>query len=246
MSDKILYPKNPIVEALVDIRIDPRLNTLPSEFEAIHTKLQNEYPEKKARRSWETKLEIKDGAPVQTMPVDHGIDGFQFISSDKKNICQFRMDGFTFSRLRPYERWEVFLPKCMRSWQIYKTELQPKNISRLAVRFINLIEIPSANFELSDYFVEAPHPPKSLSQELEGFLNRFVIKLNESTKAVTTTTIHGSKNKPDVTPILFDIDVFSMVDLPIFEIEKSLTDLHDNVEKIFFESLTTKAKELFK
>ena len=34
------------------------------------------------------------------------VDGYVFTSADGKQVVQYRLDGFTFSRLRPYTRWE--------------------------------------------------------------------------------------------------------------------------------------------
>ncbi len=94
------YPKAPITEALFDIRIAPILNIDPKIIAALHSKIADTYPEMKARHFLEAKLEINEGGNHTTEPVNRGIDGYIFWSQDKKQVCQFRKDGFSFSRLR--------------------------------------------------------------------------------------------------------------------------------------------------
>ncbi len=38
---------------------------------------------------------------------------------DRLNVAQFRRDGFTFNRLRPYTKWEEIRPEALRLWQLY-------------------------------------------------------------------------------------------------------------------------------
>lgn len=47
-------------------------------------------------------------------------DGFLLSSSDKLRIVQARLDGFTFSRLAPYETWERLRDEAKSAWRIRK------------------------------------------------------------------------------------------------------------------------------
>jgi uncharacterized protein (TIGR04255 family) len=241
------YRKAPITEALFDIRVDPVLGVSASDVERLHAKISGGYPDKKPRRMWEAKLEFKEGTAVQTASEDKGVDGFLFWSADKKQVVQFRLDGFTFSRLKPYGSWEESFPEAMRLWKIYRDELKPVNIKRVASRFINSIEIPQSKFELKDYFVDPPQPPKGLPQELDGFLSRLIVRFEENVRAVTTFTNQPS-SKPDAAAVLFDIDVFADVKFPAnYDQLPSIFDkLHKIKNDIFERSLTDKTKELFK
>ena len=243
-----IYPNSPITEALIDIRIDPPLgrNSIAAIL-STHDQIKSKYPEKKERRTFETKFEVKDGIPLDFKPKDNGIDGVQFWSADKKNICQYRLDGFTFSRLSPYEKWEKHFPEALKAWNIYKESLNPTNIKRLAVRFINSINLPGDSAELSDYFKNTSKPPPDLPQDMVGFLSRVVLRYEENILA--SVVIALQEDGPiNTIPMLFDIDIFSNVnfDLSIVEIESKLKKMHDYAEVIFHSYITEKTKDLFR
>lgn len=246
--EREIYPKSPITESLIDIRIEPPLNREAIEtIQKIYDQMKSDYPIKKERRAWEAKFEVEAGVPVSASPTDKGIDGLQFWTEDEKNVCQFRLDGFTYSRLAPYNSWDTHFPEAMKAWGIYQKELKPLNIKRLAVRYINLINLPGDAVELEDYFVEAPKPPSTLPQDLDNFLTRFIIRLDEVTRATITMTIQQT-GEPNIIPVLFDIDVFSVLSIESSYdgLSKEFQKMHDFAEKIFIESLTKKAKDLFR
>src|SRR5438034_2600089 len=148
-----IFPSAPITEALIDIRVQIPEQVSPPRLELLHKQIQNEYPNKKARRGWAQKFEFK--VPEGSMAADSkdlGVDGYLFSSADEKQVVQYRLDGFTFSRLRPYLQWNQILEEAKRLWVIYAEAVKPILLTRLALRYINSIEIPSRNFDLEEYF----------------------------------------------------------------------------------------------
>ena len=102
------YPilsKAPISEALIDIRVKVRDDLKIEQLYSIYKFISKEYPNKKESYPWEVKLEFKKGKPP-TSSASEIINGYIFISGDNRQIFQARVDGFTFSRLKPYETWE--------------------------------------------------------------------------------------------------------------------------------------------
>ena len=60
-------------------------------------------------------------------------------SHDGLSIAQFRIDGFTYNRLRPYPSWEDILPEAIRLWRIYVATVVPEGIARAAVRYVTAL-----------------------------------------------------------------------------------------------------------
>lgn len=240
------YPNAPITEALFDIRVDPVLGVEVAEIARLHSLISVDYPEARPRRLWQTRLEFKDDRQVRASAEDGGIDGYLFWNGDKTQVAQFRLDGFTFSRLKPYDAWETHFPEAMRLWTIYRDRLGPLNIKRVATRFINSIEIAEPSVELGDYFVNPPQPPDDLPQELGGFLSRLFIRFEKGIVASTTFTSQQPA-KPGTSQFIFDIEVFTDVGSPSGD--AGLADRFDSLKEIknrIFESyLTDKAKGLF-
>ncbi|MCO6459644.1 MAG: TIGR04255 family protein [Pirellulaceae bacterium] len=69
---------------------------------------------------------------------------------------QSRVNGFTFSRLAPYESWEPFRHEARRQWEVYRNRLNPQGVARIAVRCINRIDLPGDSVDLKEYFRTSP------------------------------------------------------------------------------------------
>lgn len=238
------YSKNPITEALIDIQVDPILSVPPQSLESIHEKISGSFPEKKTRQTLEAMWDIKNQAPPKHQV---SINGYQFWSADKTEVFQARIDGFSCSRLKPYIKWETHFPKMMDNWALYRDQFKPINIKRIAVRYINVFEVPGAQFELKDYFNSTPEPPASLPQRLENFLSRLVIQKDDHCKAIITFTIRRPTS-PDFTPVLLDIDVSKVVSFPAEY--QGLTNefelLHTFAEEIFEAYVTDRTRGLIR
>jgi len=206
------FSNPPIKEALVDIRFNfgvsqPNLNT----FEKVYEKIKNEYPKKQTLKWGQFSVNINEkNAPV--MQSSGGDNGYRFDSNDGTKIVQFRTDGFTFSKLKPYTGWEDFSSEAKKLLAIYMEVASPSYASRIALRYINLIEVPETSFELEKYFTISSKIPEGLPQDVVGYLNRVILK-DDSSKAlaILTQTINPQqvvRVDTKKTPFLFDIDVF--------------------------------------
>ncbi len=242
-----VFPKAPISEALIDIRVQLPGNVSLADLEKLHTSIKAEYPDKKTRTMWEGTFDVKsEKEPIQRTRLQ--VDGYAFITSDGRQVVQYRLDGFTFSRLRPYSRWEDVYAEVRRLWDIYRTATNPLLVTRLAVRYINAIEIPSKTFETDDYFTAAPKIPEGLPQGLQHFLTRLVIPFPDRGAVAIVIQTPSVKQDPVNTAILLDIDVFEEVSLSpedarIYEI---LSVLREIKNEVFFKSITERTKELFR
>lgn len=239
--------KAPITEAVLDIRIKVREGLRLEQLSSISSAISDQYPDKKERLKWEGKFEFKKGAsPIST--AEETIDGYMFTSSDqKKQIFQARLDGFTFSRLKPYETWECFRDEAYRLWQIYRDTVSPE-IIRVALRYINKMEIPLPLRDFSDYLTAAPIVPTDLPQGVSSFLTRLVIHEPEIDASAIITQAMEQIVNPKILPIILDIDVFRQKSEGISEEEawNTFEQLRHFKNKIFDKSITQKAKELFK
>lgn len=237
--------KAPITEALIDIRIKMREDLTVEQIESIYNSISDQYSDKKALRKLEGKFEFKKGEP----PVSSGtetIDGYIFTSTDQKQIFQARLDGFTFSRLKPYETWEQLRDEAHRLWLIYK-EITSPEITRVALRYINKMEIQLSSKDFSEYLTAAPIVPEGLPQGVSSFLTRVVIHEPSIDAAAIITQALEQVVNPNFIPIILDIDVFKQKSEGISEKDAwdTLEKLRHFKNKIFFESITEKTKEIF-
>jgi uncharacterized protein (TIGR04255 family) len=120
MSDSELrLPKAPIVEAVLDIGCD-----MPPAFDitAIEGRardgFRDQYPKLRKQFIQQTRIETKPDATPQ-MSVRHGMQAFQFLQGDEKQLVQVRAQGFSFNRLAPYTSLDDYLPEIKRTWQLF-------------------------------------------------------------------------------------------------------------------------------
>jgi uncharacterized protein (TIGR04255 family) len=150
--------------------------------------------------------------------------------------------------LRPYTRWEEVFAEARKLWGIYATETKSLLVTRLAVRYINSIEIPSKTFNYDDYFTAAPRIPPALPQDLANFFTRLVIPFPDREAIAIITETPLAKPDPINTVIILDIVVSKEVNLTpgdekVYEILRTLREIKNEV---FFSSITEKTKELFR
>ncbi len=245
MNLEVPYLKNaPIREALFDIHAKMPDDTTIEKIEEFGQLIKDVYPG--VSKQWLAKVRIKPGSPPERDEESEQI-GYGFISKDKKQVLQVRLNGFTFSRLRPYETWGKLRDESKRLWNLFVESLKPITIERVACRFIN--ELPlEMPIKLDEHITSPPSKIKGLPDLLEKFLTRVVIPNEElSAKTIITQSFDGVDQEGKGVLIL-DIDVFKEGS---FAVESDdawdiLESFHDYKNQLFFGSVTEHTVEKYK
>jgi uncharacterized protein (TIGR04255 family) len=242
------YQKAPITEALIDIRADLSPEIRFEDLHAVKKHLIGDYPREEARSLGEGVFHFGDSVQASAQQKPWGL---HFRNASDNQVAQFRMDGFTFSRLVPYENWERLRNEGRRLWNVYREVLRPKKIRRIAVRYINQLNLPGESVEPEDYLNTFPQVSQKLPPELRNFgpylmnirlyqadLNGFLV-LNEGTTP---------PKKPDVISIALDLDLY--VEDPPLNDEEELWAFFEKLRErknLYFEaSITDKTRELIR
>ena len=234
----------PLIEAIVDFRASLPAGFEPEEFLGLSKELSVQYPKNEARRVITGSFGIEAGKPMVQTPEDR-IHGYVYKSEDEKNLAQFRIDGFTFSRLKPYTKWEAVLSEAKRLWEIYCSKSLPEAVTRIAVRYINRLDLPLPIVDFGQYLTAPPRIPDALPQGVVEFFNRIVIREADMLANVIQTLRHSQKG--DHVEIIFDIDVYKKLGAgfdmngiwAIFEQFRVFKN------RIFFESITEETARLY-
>jgi uncharacterized protein (TIGR04255 family) len=249
MVEVIHFPNAPITEALIDIRVKLPPQTDLAKLAVFHDAIKQRYPAKQERVSWRGHIEVKASPVAQvSQSAAGGPDGYLFTSVDGRQVVQARLDGFTFSRLKPYDKWESLRDEARELWQHYIRIASPETVTRIALRYINRIEIPLPIRDFKEYILTTPEIAPDLPQGLGSFFMRLVIPdAQTQAVAVVTETVEPIEESSNRLPLIFDIDVFRMAafDVTGKALWETLDQLHDLKNDIFFKSITPKAKELF-
>jgi len=232
-------PNAPIVEAVIDLRVRLKPDFNLKDLRDLATSISKDYPTCKERNLIAGSFEIKGDKPINTIK-DQGIVGYLCEKADRKDIVQFRKDGFTFSRMKPYTNWDSVYNEAKRLWNLYLKKTHPIVIDRVAVRYINRFDLP-IDTDVRRYLKSGPNIPKRISQEYEEFFDRVVISEKELKAAIIQTITKGSS--PGYINYILDIDAFStntkeLDDKQLWEVISKLRVLKNH---IFFNLITEKA-----
>jgi uncharacterized protein (TIGR04255 family) len=247
MADWPRFLNAPITEALLDIKAKLPAGVDLTRLAAFQEAVKDRYPARRERSSWQGGFQFKPGEVPEVVHPSGGPDGYLFTSGDGQRIVQARLDGFTFNRLKPYDKWESFRNEAREQWDRYREIATPEIVSRVALRYINRLEIPLPMKDFREYILTTPEIAPKVPQGLARFFMRLVIP-DEKSRSVAIVTQTMEDIKEQVLPLIFDIDVsregaFAANGAEMWEV---LEQLRDYKNEIFFNSITEKTKELFK
>jgi len=240
--------KAPIKEALIDIRVKLSSDFDVKKIDSIYEKIKETYPGKEEQTVSQIQLERQPGK--ESFKSFTKINGYRYLSINKDKIFQARLDGFTFNRLPPYTIWEELRNEAKRLWLLYKDATSPEVITRVALRYINNLNIPMS-MDFGDYLMAPPALPEGLPQGLDGFLIRLNVHIPElEANAIITQALEPMPVKSDKIPVILDIDVFKeKTEAPGIEEGETwnlLERMRHFKNEVFFKFITEKLKEIYK
>lgn len=219
-------------------------DTTVQTLKELHEKIKADYPHVVERRRWQGKIEVKEGVPQTPETQDLGVSGYMFKSADYKQVVQFRLDGFTFSRLKPYSEWETFRTEAKKLWGVY-CSLGVTKVTRVATRYINMLDIPLPVPNLEAYFTGLP-PAPTMNLGLTSFLNRLQVSDAAREFSAILTQVLQPPSNPAVVSILLDVDAFKQAnfDPPFDKAWDTLEGLAKFKNELFFNLITEEAAKL--
>jgi uncharacterized protein (TIGR04255 family) len=244
MATTRTYPNAPITEAGIHLMVQPSDGISVGDLVRCHEGEENSYPLSKelqmATGHFEMGPRVSAAASAQHV-------GFVYTSSDQRQVYQVRVDGFLFSRLAPYESWEAFCKEARRLWQLYRERLKPAAVTRVAVRYINRLDIPAERIEIKDYLRTMPEIGEGLPQTLAGYFMQLQIPMDDIRSKLFLNETIGQSPKSGCLALILDIDLFRSDDIPNDEesIWQMFETLRVRKNEVFEACITDRARELF-
>ena len=173
-------------------------------------------------------------------------NGYRSVSKDGRQVFQARLDGFTFNRLAPYETWEAFRDEARHLWNSYRAIANPKNITRIGVRYINRLDIqlPIANFK--NYLRTVPEISLGMSQGLSGYFMQLQLPQTDLNAMLVLNQALIPPPAPQIVSVLLDIDLYSDSDLPSDEQDlwERFEIFHTRKNKVFEACITDRVRRM--
>ena len=240
------YNKAPITEALIDIRAELAPELRFEDLQAIKKHLGADYPREETRHLGQATLQF--GPSVQASAVQKPL-ALMFRHSSDTQVVQFRVDGYTFSRLKPYEDWERLKKEAQRLWDIYRELFRPKKILRVALRYINQLDLPGTSIEPEDYLNAYPQVPKDLPGDLRDFgpyLMNLSVHQHDLKGVLVLNEALVPPSTAGIVSIVLDLDLY--VENPPVTNEQDLWAFFEKLRErknMYFEAcITEKTREL--
>lgn len=236
------YSRAPITEALIDIRAEISDRVTLATLIDVHSSIKTDYPMRQDFLMLQGQMVA--GASVGATASQTQV-GYIFSSSDQKQILQARLDGFTFSRLAPYDRWETFRTEAQQLWSIYQSVTNPHRINRLALRYVNRLDLPLPFGDFKDYLRTVPEVSPDLPQGLSGYFMQLQMPQEDIRAMLILNQALIPPLNPDVVSILLDIELGRDIELPDTEaVWDVLEQLHTHTDQVFEACITDRTREL--
>jgi uncharacterized protein (TIGR04255 family) len=242
-------PHAPIIEAVIDWRAK-----LPTGFDIASLKKVGEsfgskYRFAEEERQFQLAIKQEPGIEAEFTSRQLGTSGYRFRSQDGSEVATLSQTGFSFSRLKPYTRWEVVFAEARRLWSVYRESCQVEEISRIATRYVNRILFPLPVEDFGQYLTAPPKTPPGASQEFSLWLSRMI--LHDAPTGIFTNLMQLIEGPPENGRLAFILDIDAYIAKTIKpdadeEVSSRFAALREMKNRVFFATLTTKAIDMFK
>ena len=198
-------------------------------------------------QEWRQTASTPEGSGVTEMVVRQS-NGHIFVTTGSFNWPNGDMGGVRRST-DDGATWENVSAEAFRLWGIYVNILSPDSVTRVAVRYINKIEIPLETVDLNEYLVVPPTLPSGVAMSIKSFLSRIVVE--DTTSGILANIIQATDDSGITNthiPIILDNDVYKRQNFVLNgmrEIFDTFEKLCEIKNKIFFESITEKTARMY-
>lgn len=239
------YDKPPIVEAVIEVRFSDDYSI--RDLERCRDRLKKAYP--KVEDIDEFEVEFAPGGEQKTKRTRIG---FKLIAASGSDlvVCGLGTKTFGTSRMAPYTGWDNLIAKAKENFEIFTSVVGRPNVTRLAARFINRIDIPIGQFSeapLDEFFNIGPVVTSGLTVNKSAFLQHIQ---GVSAPTGAKVTLQFGSAVPvliDCSSVLLDIDASFDGDIPL-KLDHMWTrvdELRQVKNLIFEQSITDRTRKLF-
>jgi uncharacterized protein (TIGR04255 family) len=241
------YKRAPITEAVISLGFELPGGVRLEDLLKVHASLQSDYL--KRGEMFTVQLQVEPSAEVPGRVSPREVIGYQLASEDGQRLVALRLGELAFSQLAPYDSWETLRSEAKRVWDACESTLHPLRITRVGVRYINRIDIPSPEgrgVDLDIYFRTAPRIAPELPQLMKTFFVRLELELRESHGVLIITESEAQSPSPDVVSTLLDLAVIVQnADFDSASAWRTIEELRDEKNAAFENCITDAARQLF-
>ena len=243
MVGERVYTNSPVQEAIIDFRVEFEAPPPLELLKAIMELEKDRYPQIEPRSYYQGTFTV---GPIIGASTEQLSTGYVAWNEGRTQAFQARVDGFTFSRLRPYTNWDEVRSEADRLFSRF-CELTPGGrIRRSAVRFINRIDFTDPKVDLDDFFLTGLKIPPALDTGFAAALVQLHFPNPEENRMLVLNLASVPPESEGVQSFVLDLDSFESADFRSDdEAWASVERHHSGVKHAFEASITDRLREMF-
>lgn len=239
------YPKAPIVEAIIDLKVSE--NFSEREKERLRDRLKRRFPSIEERHTFNVEFALNMPPKQKTE-----LAGFKLTAQNGADVVLINDSSFGTVRLAPYDCWDTFLAQAKQNFEEFTKVVGRKSVSRVGVRFINRMDIPNRlifDRPVTTFFRVGVMVPSDLT----GVIGKFSFSAEGVEKTTNTPFILRFSMvtpPPLIEHLSFKLDIDAYWDT---EIPARIDEMWDGVQRlrtaknaIFEQSITDELRSLFR
>ena len=218
-----------------------------SVLQALAEEFKVEFPKTKESRILKAELKMEGGRLVAPQAEDLGLQGLQLFNADDSLAVQFKLDGLTVNNVKAYIGGEQLIDRTVALWKVFASRAQVTSTSRIAMRYINKLELPFApGDDFRRFLTTSPELPDEVPKYISEFLTRAVAheEVPNGSVIIVTQSLVNTGGKPAV---VIDLDAFKIGEFsadPAF-LAGVLQELRALAKRAFFSLITEETARLY-
>ncbi len=220
----------PLVEVICDLTFSSAGWNGSATAEAFAATLQDRYPE--ASATTHSEYDFTEGPEGEPVLEHRKLPRWRISAPNRPIVIQIGAGVVSVSHQPPYDRWEVFRETLDQVLVAFKTVLQPTQVERASLRYINHFAVPNRS-KVRDFVCVGPKPPQAAESRLmTHFYQRYDFTFEEGVLVHQTAIAKIN----DVPGVVLDLEFVSVAPIPTAEIkdlERWLEAAHDVVGDVF-------------
>jgi len=238
------YKKPPIIEAVCEFRLTPDTPwdiTIPGLF---YEKVKDTFAQREQRTVQE--VELTQGPQGLEQRI-HTSERIMLFTEDKRMLTQLAPRLLVVNALKPYPAWQGFKPIIEKAWSALQKVVEIRGLQRIGLRYINRVEVPTSEVELSEYFEFYPFIGKRLPQKMISFItgSEFAYAEERDHCRIQLTPVPSSSEQWSA--FMLDIDYFlaQPCAVQVSDAISWVDEAHGRVAEVFEGCITDRLRELF-
>lgn len=242
------YSRAPITEAVIDLRVASVGGIDIERIKALADSLRADFPVQSPMVHGQFELAISaDPKKVHLRGDGQRQIGVRLANHGSKRVLQITVSGFTFSHLPPYSDWRSFRAEAAPLWDAYVRGVEPEQVVRIALRYINRLDLPGTNIEPYEYLNLYPKVPPEIPPDITGMFMQLRMPQDDiDAMAIINSSLVDSERE-DAISVILDFDLFQASErVPgDHRIWTTLDQISERKNLLFNACLTDKAKEMY-